>query len=227
MKYATIVTFGAGALAQSITDLPQCGQICIGNMIALSSSLGCPLVSGYPDARCFCSKPDFGYGIRDCTAQSCPPQDIAPVANLAAVLCAEAAVLPLEPGPVVPTSMPPVLESKSPERTATSSVVSTLTSGSLTLTTSVRTSLTMVMSVPTTLILDSSVVVAKTEEDGESTMSTTTGTSVRGAGVSDVQTTSTAAPKSTSTSEAGAALVTMGAGTLFAGAAGVVAMLAL
>lgn len=35
-------------------------------MIALAPSLGCSA-----DAACLCTKPDFAYGIRDCSNEAC------------------------------------------------------------------------------------------------------------------------------------------------------------
>jgi hypothetical protein len=37
-------------------------------MEAAASALGCSSAT----AACLCTKPDFGYGVRDCSAQSCP-----------------------------------------------------------------------------------------------------------------------------------------------------------
>ncbi|KAK4160192.1 hypothetical protein QBC43DRAFT_304004 [Cladorrhinum sp. PSN259] len=51
--------------------LPICGQICIQNMVAQGPVLGCPT----SDARCLCSNPNFGYGVRDCAVQACHPVD--------------------------------------------------------------------------------------------------------------------------------------------------------
>lgn len=39
-------------------------------MLNLASSLGC---SGPTDVACLCTNDDFGFGIRDCTAEACPP----------------------------------------------------------------------------------------------------------------------------------------------------------
>lgn len=41
-------------------------------MLAKAASLGCPPKNGVPDAACLCANKDFGYGIRDCTNESCP-----------------------------------------------------------------------------------------------------------------------------------------------------------
>ncbi|EXJ93039.1 hypothetical protein A1O3_01595 [Capronia epimyces CBS 606.96] len=60
------------ALAQSLSDLPACGQTCINNMLGQGATLGCPDVNGQPDTLCLCASSDFGYGIRDCAVESCP-----------------------------------------------------------------------------------------------------------------------------------------------------------
>ncbi|KAF2786942.1 hypothetical protein K505DRAFT_189268, partial [Melanomma pulvis-pyrius CBS 109.77] len=64
-----ILALGAGAaMAQSLSDLPQCGQTCITNMVNIASSeFGC--TAG--DVVCYCTKLDFGYGVRDCANEAC------------------------------------------------------------------------------------------------------------------------------------------------------------
>ena len=57
-------------------------------MIAQGPSLGCPLVNGQEDPKCFCDKPDFNFGVRDCAAEACQPEDIAPVINFGSAFCA-------------------------------------------------------------------------------------------------------------------------------------------
>ncbi|KAK0657768.1 hypothetical protein B0T16DRAFT_68647 [Cercophora newfieldiana] len=223
MRYITIASFAAGAIAQSLNigDLPLCGQICIGNMIALSPSLGCPLVGGYPDPKCFCGKPDFSYGVRDCTSQACQLDDIAPVLNFGAAFCSNAAILPLKPGPVLPTSVPPdattIEPSPVPEKTIISDEVSTITSGSLTMTTAV----------PKTLVASASGTgsVVKTQEDVASTLSKAATSSLRGAAASDVQTSTKApAPTQPASDSAGAPMLTAAMDGLLVGLVGIVAM---
>ncbi|KAL8964402.1 MAG: hypothetical protein Q9197_006937 [Variospora fuerteventurae] len=73
---ASAAVFAALVAAQSadqlgaLQDLPECGRLCITNMLNLASSLGC---SGPTDVACLCTNDDFGFGIRDCTAEACPP----------------------------------------------------------------------------------------------------------------------------------------------------------
>jgi hypothetical protein len=59
--------FSAHFASNGKTD-QQLQQTCFNNMQKLADSLGCPSAT----ADCLCSKPDFGYGVRDCSAQSCP-----------------------------------------------------------------------------------------------------------------------------------------------------------
>lgn len=45
-------------------------------MLAKAGELGCPnLANGQPNGACLCQNANFGYGIRDCTAESCPQAD--------------------------------------------------------------------------------------------------------------------------------------------------------
>lgn len=54
-------------------------------MLAIGPSFGCPL----GDAVCYCSRPEFGYGVRDCAAQACQDQTNVPsVLNYGATYCA-------------------------------------------------------------------------------------------------------------------------------------------
>ncbi|RDH19315.1 hypothetical protein M747DRAFT_296495 [Aspergillus niger ATCC 13496] len=52
-------------------------------MSGKASELGCS--SG--DLSCLCSKPDYSYGIRDCTAQACPNDDANAVVSSALASC--------------------------------------------------------------------------------------------------------------------------------------------
>ncbi|KAK8086677.1 hypothetical protein PG994_001651 [Apiospora phragmitis] len=74
MKSA-IMILGASALvsAQALPgDFPQCGTVCIPNMVNQASDFNC----GNGDWRCLCSNKNFIYGVRDCSDQACPkPED--------------------------------------------------------------------------------------------------------------------------------------------------------
>ncbi|KAJ4504586.1 hypothetical protein HRR83_006485 [Exophiala dermatitidis] len=89
---AAAAAFVGAALAQSLSDLPACGQTCINNMLGLAESLGCPPVNGQPDTLCLCSSSNFGYGIRDCTVESCPQgTDVNSIVSFGVAYCQAAA----------------------------------------------------------------------------------------------------------------------------------------
>lgn len=47
--------------------------MCTNNMNNKASELGC----NPGDHACLCTKPDYQYGIRDCTNEACPGEDAA------------------------------------------------------------------------------------------------------------------------------------------------------
>merc|ERR1712169_113319 len=63
--------------AQSLSDLPPCGQTCVNNMLGQAAALGCSAT----DVACLCKNDNFGFGIRDCSYQACPPDT-----NVAAII---------------------------------------------------------------------------------------------------------------------------------------------
>lgn len=73
MKCSAAIILAAGAVcinAQSIGDigsLPECGQVCINNMIGKASDFNCQST----DVACLCRSQDFIDGIRDCSSESC------------------------------------------------------------------------------------------------------------------------------------------------------------
>lgn len=75
MKTATILAVSAvaiGALAQDpsgIDTLSECGRFCVQSMVDKAESLGCG--AAQDTAACECNNPDFLYGIRDCSIESC------------------------------------------------------------------------------------------------------------------------------------------------------------
>ncbi|KAF2762279.1 hypothetical protein EJ05DRAFT_497139 [Pseudovirgaria hyperparasitica] len=75
MKYSiALLAAVSAAVAQDTSALPGCGQTCIGNMVNIAiSQFGC--ASG--DLNCYCSKIDFGYGVRDCSLESCGSDSVA------------------------------------------------------------------------------------------------------------------------------------------------------
>ncbi|KAF5128722.1 GPI-anchored CFEM domain protein [Metarhizium anisopliae] len=55
----------------AVSDLPQCGQTCINNMLAKHRELGC----GDKDVACMYRAPNFNYGVRDCANGACSNAD--------------------------------------------------------------------------------------------------------------------------------------------------------
>lgn len=93
----TLFVVGAMATAAAAQDaslsgfdtLPDCGQTCITNMINLAEDLGC---TG-SDVACLCLNPNFSYGVRDCTDQSCQSnQDALDTQSWAIDICANQGV---------------------------------------------------------------------------------------------------------------------------------------
>ncbi|KAK3335209.1 CFEM domain-containing protein [Cercophora scortea] len=91
--FVSTLVGSVAVVAQGVGDLPPCGQVCVGNMVGLAEQLGCPPVNGKPDTACLCSKPDFGYGIRDCASEACQQKDVAPVINYGLSYCANAVAI--------------------------------------------------------------------------------------------------------------------------------------
>ncbi|KAL0940845.1 uncharacterized protein CTRU02_203608 [Colletotrichum truncatum] len=67
MYFGSGLVMAAAAMAQG-NNLSECGRICIQNMQGQATALGC--TAG--DNACLCRNPNFTYGIRDCSYQSCP-----------------------------------------------------------------------------------------------------------------------------------------------------------
>ncbi|GJC82468.1 GPI-anchored CFEM domain protein ARB_01545 [Colletotrichum liriopes] len=129
----------SGAMAQN--NLAGCGSGCIQSMQGLASDLGC--TAG--DTACLCRNPNFTYGIRDCSFQSCQQSGDAQQAVAAGVeLCRQAGVA-VEVTPVVTVSQPtgtatvtPSVSGGSsvatPSPVTTSSFTTVITSGGSTIT---------------------------------------------------------------------------------------------
>jgi len=101
---AAVALFASAVLAQDPSTLPGCGvsddafiivlfllttppsqQLCVANMVAQASQLGCASSS---DVACLCAKPNFGYGVRDCSAQACPAgTDLSIINSFAIAYC--------------------------------------------------------------------------------------------------------------------------------------------
>ncbi|RYP88203.1 hypothetical protein DL769_000301 [Monosporascus sp. CRB-8-3] len=92
MKTPAILVGSSAALAAAQATFPagfpECGQVCITNMLNLANNFGCGV-----DPVCLCTKPDFLYGIRDCSNEYCQdPNAAAQVINYGAQYCADAGV---------------------------------------------------------------------------------------------------------------------------------------
>lgn len=93
MKSSAILVGSSAALAASQATFPegfpQCGQVCITNMLNLANNFGCGA-----DPVCLCTKADFIYGIRDCSNEYCQDSSVADqVINYGAQYCADAGIV--------------------------------------------------------------------------------------------------------------------------------------
>ncbi|RYP03808.1 hypothetical protein DL765_010383 [Monosporascus sp. GIB2] len=92
MKTSAILVGSTAALAAAQATFPagfpECGQVCITNMLNLANNFGCGL-----DPVCLCTKPDFLYGIRDCSNEYCQdPNAAAQSINYGTQYCADAGI---------------------------------------------------------------------------------------------------------------------------------------
>ncbi|RYP34686.1 hypothetical protein DL767_004132 [Monosporascus sp. MG133] len=92
MKTSAILVGSSAALAAAQATFPagfpECGQVCITNMLNLANNFGCGI-----DPVCLCTRRDFLYGIRDCSNEYCPnPSAAAQVINYGAQYCADAGI---------------------------------------------------------------------------------------------------------------------------------------
>lgn len=88
--FVTLAALAGAATAQNLSDLPQCGQTCVNNMLADSkaSELGCS--SG--DRACLCLNPNFTYGVRDCSQAICSSEEVGNIVDFAINWCSGAGV---------------------------------------------------------------------------------------------------------------------------------------
>ncbi|AEO71097.1 uncharacterized protein THITE_2171499 [Thermothielavioides terrestris NRRL 8126] len=113
-------------------NMPQCGRVCGKNMLEKASEFHCDS----KDIGCMCKDKNFGYGIHDCSVQSCPTvEDANIVINWGNNLCSNAG------SPAnIPSATAVGFSGAAPSPVTTSEVVLTITSGSSTIvTTSVTT----------------------------------------------------------------------------------------
>ena len=64
-SFAVIAAVAGVAVAQNLGD---CAQLCVNNMARIANT---EFSCGQGDTSCFCSKSNWAYGIRDCSAQAC------------------------------------------------------------------------------------------------------------------------------------------------------------
>ncbi|POS85331.1 hypothetical protein EPUL_004485 [Erysiphe pulchra] len=130
MKATQILSFSVVltvAAAQTFQSLPDCGKLCVNNMLAKAHELGC--ADG--DAACLCRNVDFAYGIRDCSTDVCGSQQVAPVIAYGESYCKNAGSggpgpSPSVPGPVMSPTMSSVLPATTlPTMTGLSSAIAT------------------------------------------------------------------------------------------------------
>ncbi|KAL2039104.1 hypothetical protein N7G274_008153 [Stereocaulon virgatum] len=90
LTLTTAALFAGLVVAQDlslINQLPNCGKTCINNMLGKAQSLGCQP----NDIACLCKNMDFGNGVHDCSAESCPQgTDINTITSTGMQFCAAA-----------------------------------------------------------------------------------------------------------------------------------------
>jgi hypothetical protein len=81
------ITLGALATfvaAQDVPSLPECGQFCANDMLTgQAPGLGCSA----NDMTCICQNRNFIYGLRDCSAATCGPEDARRIVDFGIALC--------------------------------------------------------------------------------------------------------------------------------------------
>ncbi|KAL8931254.1 MAG: hypothetical protein Q9211_007108 [Gyalolechia sp. 1 TL-2023] len=92
--FAAFVVAQSPETLQALDSLPDCGKTCINNMLGQAQSLGCQPT----DVACLCANQNFGYGIRDCTQEACPPTaNRAQVIDFGTMFCASKSDPPPSP----------------------------------------------------------------------------------------------------------------------------------
>ncbi|KAH7321224.1 hypothetical protein B0I35DRAFT_408206 [Stachybotrys elegans] len=88
--FAVAGSLAAVASAQSIPDLPSCGQVCASNMLAAGKAeeLGC----SPSDIQCLCLNVNFTYGFRDCSLAVCGPEDARRILDYGIGLCSQVGI---------------------------------------------------------------------------------------------------------------------------------------
>jgi len=84
-SFAVIASVAGVAAAQS---LGSCAQMCADNMAKIANT---ELQCGAGDIACFCSKSNWAYGVRDCSAQACNANEAAQAVAWATSQCSNIA----------------------------------------------------------------------------------------------------------------------------------------
>jgi hypothetical protein len=75
--------------AQEISGLPECGRFCATDMLnGQAAGIGCES----NDLQCLCQSADFMYGLRDCSAATCGPDDARKIIEYGVQICRDAGV---------------------------------------------------------------------------------------------------------------------------------------
>uniref|UniRef100_A0A8H7NKW8 CFEM domain-containing protein n=1 Tax=Bionectria ochroleuca TaxID=29856 RepID=A0A8H7NKW8_BIOOC len=127
---ATIGAFATLALAQDISGLPQCGQICATSMwgAAKAEELGCSA----NDLVCLCKNKNFLFGIRDCSAATCSSDDARKMVEFGLQACRDVGVQITDGGNQSGTSAanPSASSDTNQSGASASTIFSTVTTGS-------------------------------------------------------------------------------------------------
>ncbi|VUC20054.1 unnamed protein product [Clonostachys rosea] len=127
---ATIGAFATLAIAQDISGLPQCGQICATSMwgAAKAEELGCSA----NDLACLCKNKNFLFGIRDCSAATCSSDDARKMVEFGLQACRDVGVQITDGGSQSGTSAtnPSASSGTNQSGVSASTTLSTVTSGS-------------------------------------------------------------------------------------------------
>jgi hypothetical protein len=223
MKLPVFVAALVGAVAANAqaanypSDMPSCGATCGNNMFgkATSSEIGCQSSTDY---NCLCNKPNFLYGVRDCSYQYCQNNTAANIAiawgNSFCSKFSGTITVSTETG----TYSGNGTASAASTPTATATTTETITSGSATFVTTV--SGTLYGPVVTTITTP----IVSTVTGGGTSFTTTLGTSTittENFSGASYTATSSSSTSSTTSSSAGAAHMTAGpvVGLLAAGLA--------
>ncbi|OCK85707.1 hypothetical protein K432DRAFT_377355 [Lepidopterella palustris CBS 459.81] len=115
-----LLAVGASLATAQNAQLSACANMCVNNMLGLAPSFGC----SNGDFACYCVKPDFRYGIRDCANQACTPAEAVQAISYGDNFCASY----LASNSISTTASPPSIPS-STAATANAATASGIASG--------------------------------------------------------------------------------------------------